>query len=467
MIEQSHMAVIDTCARACRAGCLHPITDILETHFPQSSVQVRKTAPSDRDAIQRKPRIAILRALSVDAMASHLQAVRQQWEGTPVVGLFCGAHPTLGELSGLYRKGLLHDYVVCPVRELDFIPRVAEAMKLECIVMPASSQEPPKQSFSVEKLVGHSHIFMDKVRRVSLIAGCEATVLITGETGTGKELFARAIHYHSSRRGGPFIPLNCAALPDQLLENELFGHTKGAYTHADSKQQGLIAEAELGTLFLDEVDSLSLVAQTKLLRFLQDRCYRQLGSPKSIAANVRIIAATNANLLERVQAKCFREDLYYRLNVLTLAIPALRQRPEDIPLLAEHLLKQFKSERIDQPISLSPSALNQLSEYAWPGNVRELESVLQHAVVLASSSVLEPVDLGLPTVTQTGKAHEASLQAIKSSTISEVERAYLIRFLKAAKGNVSQAAKAGGTERRTFQRLLLKHKLKREAFQGG
>ena len=460
-----NLALIDPCARACRVGCLHPLTKVLESHFPDSSIQWKMGIDSGND-VHKKPNIAILRVLTPVDMASHLQALRQQWAGTPIIGLFCGAHPTLRELSALYKQGLLRDYVICPFRALDLIPRVAEAMKPEHIVMPPPNHTDTRQSFSTDTLVGQSQIFLEKVRQVPLLARCDATVLVTGETGTGKELFARAIHYHSARRGGPFIPLNCAALPDQLFENELFGHTKGAYTHADTKQHGLIAEAELGTLFLDEIDSLSLAAQAKLLRFLQDRCYRPLGSPKSLTANVRIIAATNANLLERVHAKCFREDLFYRLNALTLAIPSLRQRSEDIPLLVTYLLKQFKNERIDQPISLSPTALNQLVQYAWPGNVRELEGVLQHAVVLASSPVLQPDDLGLPTVFPNEPSTEASLQRVKASTIWEVERAFLLKVLMAAKGNVSQAARASGTERRTFQRLLLKHKLKREAFQG-
>jgi DNA-binding NtrC family response regulator len=296
------------------------------------------------------------------------------------------------------------------------------------------------------------------------LAGSDATVLITGETGTGKELFARGIHYHSARKGMPFIPVNCGALPDQLFENELFGHARGAFTSAFSQQRGLVAEAEGGTLFLDEVEALSSAAQAKLLRFLQDRVYRPLGSSKSKVGSVRILAATNANLWNEVEGKRFREDLYYRMNVLSLSIPPLRERKEDIPLLVAHFLNQHRKPNGSGPAVLSGSAMQKLLAYPWPGNVRELEGTIQRSVLMCASSVIQSNDIDLPVSDQTNVSSSNSLREAKNCAVRDVERTYLVRTLIAFSGNISQAAKAAGKERRSFQRLLRKYGIDRQAF---
>jgi DNA-binding NtrC family response regulator len=313
--------------------------------------------------------------------------------------------------------------------------------------------------------VGESACFLRVIEKISPLARSEATVLILGETGTGKELFARAIHYHSPRKGKPFIPVNCGALPDHLVENELFGHTKGAFTDASSAEKGLLAEAEGGTLFLDEIDTLSASAQVKLLRFLQDREYRPLGSAKSRIADVRIIAATNADLRQQVQAKRFREDLYYRLKILSLSLPPLRERVEDIPLLATHFLTRYGSQYGQGSVRLSSGALQKLRAYPWPGNVRELEGVIQQAVILASSSTLRPDDLDLPSPYPSRVSEGDSFREAKTQAIGQFERAYLIDLLATHEGNVTRAAKSAGKERRAFQRLLQKYDLNRCAFQ--
>jgi DNA-binding NtrC family response regulator len=286
--------------------------------------------------------------------------------------------------------------------------------------------------------------------------------LIAGETGTGKELVARAIHSCSDRQAKPFIPVNCGTLPDHLFENELFGHTKGAFTDASSTEKGLVAEAEGGTLFLDEIDTLSASAQIKLLRFLQHREYRPLGSSKSRIADVRIIAATNTDLWQHVQAKSFREDLYHRLNVLSLTVPPLRERAADISLLAKHFLTVYSKQHHREVLSFAPGALQKLVAYSWSGNVRELEGVVQRAVLLASAPVLQYEDIDLP-VMHNGIVKE-TFHVAKAQAVEQFEHNYLVGLMVAHQGNISQAAKTAGKDRRTLQRLLHKYSLGRHAF---
>jgi DNA-binding NtrC family response regulator len=300
--------------------------------------------------------------------------------------------------------------------------------------------------------------------KIQPLAASDATVLISGETGTGKELFALALHHHSPRRSNLFIPVNCGALPDQLVENELFGHARGAFTGASLAETGLLAEAEGGTLFLDEVDSLSSSAQAKLLRLLQSGEYRPLGSPRSIKANVRILVATNTDLRQRIQAGLFRDDLYHRLNVLSLHIPPLRERPEDISLLAVHFLTRYGAQFGRGSLRFSQPAMEKLLAYHWPGNVRELEGVIQRAVILSSSPVLQPDELDLPFSAPSAPRSEGSFQEAKDHAVRQFERQYAANLLTAYSGNVTKAAKAAGMDRRTFQRLLKKYGLDRASF---
>ena len=326
-------------------------------------------------------------------------------------------------------------------------------------------------------LIGTSRCFLQVTGMVPLLSMSKSTVLISGETGTGKELFARAIHYSGERRGKPFVPVNCAALPDHLIENELFGHTKGAFTGALLEKQGLFHEADGGTLFLDEINSLSMGAQSKLLRVLQDQEFRPLGSTKSRSVDVKIIAATNTDLRYLVETRQFREDLFYRLNVLSVSLPPLRDRKEDILLLAGHFLKVYTKEFRSGAITIGHSAKAKLMDYAWPGNIRELQSVIQRAVAMASGELLEAKDLDLPEsegselagptmtlVSRGAVSDDASFQAMKMKVIEEFERAYLCGLLSMHHGNISQAARAAKKERRAFQRLLRKHGLDRRVF---
>ena len=328
-----------------------------------------------------------------------------------------------------------------------------------------------------QSLIGTSKCFLRATGMIPLLSAAKSTVLISGETGTGKELFARAIHYTGERRGKPFVPVNCAALPDHLIENELFGHSKGAFTGAFADKHGLFQEADGGTLFLDEINSLSLTVQSKLLRVLQDQQFRPLGSTKSRKVDVKVVAATNTDLRSLVEMRQFREDLFHRLNVLSVVIPPLRDRREDILLLATHFLKVYAKEFATGSITMGHSCKSKLLGYSWPGNVRELEGAIQRAVAMAAGEVLESHDLDLPTcereeplastvdlVLKAGMSYDGSFQKMKTKVIEEFERTYLCELLSANRGNISKAARAAKKERRAFQRLLQKHGLDRRVF---
>jgi two-component system response regulator AtoC len=259
--------------------------------------------------------------------------------------------------------------------------------------------------------------------------------------------------------------VNCGALPDHLFENELFGHAKGAFTDASSAEKGLIAEAEGGTLFLDEIDTLSHAGQVKLLRFLQDGEYRPVGSAPSVHADVRIIAATNTDLLQRIEGKQFREDLYYRLNALSLHVPSLRERIEDVVPLTAHFLERYAREQGNEAHGISRAAIDKLMGYTWPGNVRELESVIKRALTFARSPELQTEDIELPLAPGPASGPTESLREAKNKAILTFERRYVASLLVRYRGNVTHAAKAAGKERRSFQRLLRKHNLHRQSFQ--
>lgn len=327
------------------------------------------------------------------------------------------------------------------------------------------------------ELIGTSRCFLQVTGMIPLLSTSKSTVLLSGETGTGKELFARALHYSGERRGKPFVPVNCAALPEHLIENELFGHSKGAFTGAFMEKPGLFHEADGGTLFLDEINSFSMAVQSKLLRVLQDQEFRPLGSTKSRTVDVKIIAATNTDLRYLVETRQFREDLFHRLNVLSAVLPPLRDRKEDILLLASHFLKVYAKEFGRGAMTLGYSAKAKLVGYAWPGNVRELESVVHRAVAMASGETLEAQDLDVPenerpesmgpTITLLSRgliSNEGGFQERKEKVIEEFERAFLNELLSTHHGNVSQAARAAKKERRAFQRLLQKHGLDRRVF---
>jgi two-component system, NtrC family, response regulator GlrR len=347
------------------------------------------------------------------------------------------------------------DFLLAPVRRLELVTRLMRQARVtrrgEALVQEL------KEKIGLKQIIGESHALLEEVRRVPRFAQCDATVLISGESGTGKEIFARAIHYLSPRAHKPFVPVNCGALPEQLVESEIFGHKRGAFTGAATDQAGLIREAEGGTLFLDEIDGLIPAAQVKLLRFLQDGEYRSVGSQQIVHANVRVVAAANADFSHIVRAGKFREDLFYRLNVLTLALPPLRERRGDILLLAHHILERQALNTDQPPKKLSLGALNRLLGHSWPGNVRELENILTRAIVLSDCDTIELSDLNLPDDGATGEVQ--SFRTMKSRAVRRFEHDFLETILRAHQGNITQAARAAKKNRRAFWELLRKHNL--------
>lgn len=304
-------------------------------------------------------------------------------------------------------------------------------------------------------IIGHSKVMQDVFALVSQVADSRTTVLITGETGTGKELIAQAIHMNSSRRKAPFVQVNCAAIPDTLIESELFGHEKGAFTGALHQRRGRFEEANNGTIFLDEVGELSAAAQMKLLRVLQEKRFQPLGSSRVVTVNVRIIAATNRDLEQDIQAERFRADLYYRLNVFPIYMPPLRERGSDIILLADHFVLKYAKEMGKDVKNISSAAIEAFLAHKWPGNVRELENCIERAVLLTNTDTVDIMHL--PPSLQVRSTNGGKKDAGKLSTLVETqEKALIIDMLEATGGNQTQAAKMLGTTKRIIQYKISK-----------
>jgi DNA-binding NtrC family response regulator len=322
-------------------------------------------------------------------------------------------------------------------------------------------------------LIGASRAIRDVLAKVEMFSACDAPVLIEGETGTGKELAARALHYQSPRRGEPFVPINCAALPEQLVVNELFGHRRGAFTGAERQQAGLVEQAGRGTILFDEVDSLTLPAQAVMLRFLQDQEYRPLGGGAVRTGAARIVAASNARMTDKLKDCSFRQDLFYRLGVLTLHLPPLRERRDDILLLAGHFLARFRQRYGGPTRRLSREALTALEAHDWPGNVRELENRLHRAFVLSPGDEIDGTHLGLGCGIGGEPAAEASgrpcgaFAVAKARAVADFEQDYLSRLMSLTNGNISAASRAARKERRTLARLLKKYGIDRRAYVAG
>jgi two-component system response regulator GlrR len=312
-------------------------------------------------------------------------------------------------------------------------------------------------------MIGDSLAFRAAMGLVAKMAACDAAVLIEGETGTGKEVAARAIHYDGCRRDRPFVPVNCGALPDSLIESELFGYRRGAFTDARDDQPGLVRLAQRGTLFLDEVDALTPKAQVTVLRFLQDQQYRPLGGRREEQADVRIIAASNRPLDQLVPTGQFRSDLLYRLKLMHLLLPPLRERTGDIARLARHFVA-IGAARFRQPVRpLAPATLAWFERYSWPGNIRELEHTIYSAVLLCEDPVITIAQPRGVADSAPDQARENTYREAKQAAMANFERAYLTRVIEQARGNVSAAARLAGTERRHLSRLLHKHRLVKRA----
>jgi DNA-binding NtrC family response regulator len=454
MIEQREIAFVDL-GQKCPGGC-STVGTLLRCAFPADTVHhyggFHEMPPPDAP-----PHLLIMRQRR-DRISQAIESLPADWVEVPVLALCCdGFAPAGPPLEPLASQ--VDDFTTCPVRVPELIMRVRRLLDNQV------RSTVPRKRRPLDTLIGSSPCFLRALATLSLMARSEATVVLSGETGTGKELFARAIHYMSPRMGHPFIPVNCGSVPDHLLENELFGHVRGAYTDAATAAPGLLKAAEGGTLFLDEVDTLTPAAQVKLLRFLQDREYRPLGSAKPVTASVRVVAAANVDLQACVRERVFREDLYHRLNVLSLRIPALRERLDDVPRLAEHFLKLFALRERREPCTFTPDALHKLVAYSWPGNVRQLEAVVQRAVILVAGRQIAADDIDLPGEPTSIPSGALGLREAKARAIEQFERAYLTSLLAIHRGNLSRAARDAGKERRSLQRLLQKHHLLRGSFE--
>ncbi|GAB4191910.1 MAG: hypothetical protein Tsb002_21130 [Wenzhouxiangellaceae bacterium] len=422
-----------------------------------------------RDAHVIRPSGARLRLLFVDNQAEIGAAELLQHSGDTYCQMLIGSCSRMAE----------EDQLLCPTVEFCLWPCHSEELdiRLQRLASLLDTQPPASATgwrTTFPQLIGESPAFRQSLQQLEAMARSGAPVLICGETGTGKELVAKAIHQLSPRAEACFADINCGALPEHLLENELFGHAKGAYTDAGAAQSGLLAQADGGTLFLDEIDGLPMHGQRAMLRFLQDGSYRPLGLGRSCRASVRVIAATNTNLEQQVKLGNFRSDLYYRLNLLAVKLPPLRQRQGDILLLARHFLKRCEKQYGLGGKSLHPLTLSAMQDYHWPGNVRELENFIARSYLMSPDTVIiskplcdaehisneaPPLSSEIAQVQQTD-----SFQQAKQVVIDQFERDYLEQLMLATAGNVSRAAELAGKERRALGKLLKKHGISREDY---
>jgi len=368
---------------------------VMETLLGEAGYEVL-TAPSAIEAVK------IVAAADLDLVLTDmkmpkmsgielLEKLQQLYPGLPVI--IMTAFGTVEKAVSAMKKGAF-DYILKPFKNEEIMVTIAKALEHRRLILANRrlNQELDKK-YGFPNIVGTSRGMEEILALVKRVAQSRATVLVTGESGTGKELIARAIHQCSNRAAKSFISVNCAALTETLLESELFGHERGAFTHAVAMRKGRFELADGGTLFMDEVAEMSQGLQVKLLRVLQEMEFERVGGVRTIKVDVRVVAASNRDLKEEVEAGRFREDLFYRLNVVHLHLPPLRQRQEDIPLLAAHFIKKYVQENLRDKTRITPEALKVLIQYAWPGNVRELENVMERAVILCSHNVISPQDL--------------------------------------------------------------------------
>ena len=396
-----------------------------------------------------RPQVVVtdLRMQGMDGMAL-FDAIHRQAPSLPVVILT--AHGTIPEAVAATRRGV-YSFLTKPFDAAQLLETVAGAARV-------SSAGPSSGAPWRNEIITRAPAMQDLLQQAQLVAGSDASVCIYGPSGSGKELLARAIHRAGRRAERPFVAVNCGAIPEGLLESELFGHKKGSFTGAISDRRGLLTFADGGTLFLDEIGDMPLALQVKLLRALDERVIRPVGTNQTLPVDVRIIAATHRRLEERIATGEFREDLYYRLNVVKLVIPSLGERREDIPLLAAHFLGRFSEQYGPRAHALSPEAMEVLVAAPWPGNVRQLANVVEQAVALATTSMIPATQ-----VRQAIDDEQRSLAPLDQARRA-FERDYLVRILKITRGNVTHAARLAGRNRTEFYRLLERHGLEPSMF---
>ena len=420
------------------------------------------TAPGGREAQrllgQRQFDVLIVDNLMPDLTGLDLiRGLSAVTEGDRPQILMMTAHASVDSAVEAMKLGAL-DYLQKPFAVEELLVVVERALELQRLRTQHGYLISERDAeFNHYGIVGRSAVMQDVIRTAKMVAQSRSTVLITGETGTGKELVARAIHFHAAQREMPLIKVNCAAIPDTLLESELFGHVRGAFTGATTAKRGKFALADRGSIFLDEIGTMSPSLQTKLLRVLQEREFEPLGSERTVTVDVRVIAATNRDLRQMVADGRFQEDLFYRLHVIPIHIPPLRARREDIPVLVEHFVQKHSvraGKRID---GLAPGLMASLQAAEWPGNVRELENTIERAVVLATSAVIGPDALTLGGVSAPGNAAPPFL--VLRQNIEWVERETVRRALEASGGVKKDAAELMGISQRALSYYLAKHRV--------
>ena len=422
--------------------------DVAEADDGESAVDTARNRPFDLILMD----IRMVRVSGLEAMAD----VKRINPAIPII--IMTAYASVDTAKKALKEGA-YDYLTKP---LDFdelkiiIERAMDHNRLQ--EENRYLRESLASQFDRQNIIGQSEPMTRLMETVAQVAPSEATVLITGESGTGKEMIAGAIHFNSRRKEGPFVKINCAAITETLLESELFGHEKGSFTGADRRKEGKFRQANGGSIFLDEVSEMSIAMQVKLLRVLQEREIIRVGGEEVIKVDVRVVAATNKNLAREVQTGRFREDLYYRLNVVAINVPPLRDRREDIPLIAQHFVKLFAEKNHKRTKGFTPRAMDRLLKYDWPGNVRELMNAVERGVVLSFSDYLDEEDLSL-ALRSSGMPEEES--ALKTGTedmpLEAVEKEAIMKTLEMAGGNKSEAARRLGITRRTLHIKLKKY----------
>jgi two-component system response regulator GlrR len=394
--------------------------------------------------------ISDLRMEGMDGMALFEQ-IRKQYPQMPVV--IMTAHGTIPDAINATKQGVF-SFLTKPFESQELLETAQKAIELQ----PSISQNNPKESSWRANIISRSAIMESLLQQTNQVAQSDFSLLIHSQSGTGKELLAKAIHQASNRHNKPFTAINCAAIPEQLLESELFGHAKGAFTGAGKNHVGLFQATNGGTLFLDEIGDMPMSFQVKLLRAIQEKEIRPVGSTQSIKTDVRIISATHKNLQQAIIDKTFREDLYYRLNVVELELPPLSQRREDIPLLAQHFLSHVEVKLPSKVKGFSPEAMELLISAPWPGNIRQLQNVVEQSVALSTGSLINA------SLVRSALREKTSELPSFQEARDQFERDYLANLLKMTAGNVAQAARIAQRNRTEFYKLLNRHHLNAEAF---
>ncbi|MFL5294439.1 MAG: sigma-54-dependent transcriptional regulator [Myxococcales bacterium] len=437
--------------------------DSLERIFAREGYKTQRaeTGAAALAALRDKPADVVLTDLMMPGMSGQelLRAVKAVAPDAEVV--LMTAYGTVEAAVAAMKDGA-YDFLTKPLKRHAVLKSVSQALEKRRLVL-ENKQLRARLAGVSSPIVGQSPALRSTLDIIRQAAPSSATVLLLGESGTGKELFARALHEHSTRAQAPFVPINCAAIPDTILESELFGYERGAFTGAVARKEGRIERAQGGTLFLDEIGELSLGVQVKLLRFLQEGEIERLGGTSPVKVDSRVVAATNRDLASAVQSGKFREDLYYRLNVIQVILPPLRERLEDIPLLADHFVGKYAAKNGKQFSGITPSALEALEAYPWPGNVRELEHAIERAVVLSSGSEID-IDALPQAVLQAARGgprgpipaalEGRTLSIPLGTTMEEIELRVIRETLRHTKGDKNLAAQLLGIAARTIYRKL-------------